>query len=389
MDAAILSVTDYERIRKNAVVLTKEEEKNQKKIFEEQKENKHAEARVNIYIKIQARRERLKEIDKNRTDKYQLSDIDKENLERNKVLVTQAKKLIEEDHDTVKEMNKMTLYAKVATIRDRQKEEQKYIHKEYKKQQMKMDLMMELERLKELRFQEERERQRKELQRQGSTVIIDQIKERELERLRQKEILERERQLMMKQISELEQEDIKIADAKKEQSAKLSKEVIEANKEAIEAKERKKIEEREFELKVLQYNLEKARREEEELAEKKRLQDEKEKEVQKLREKQERFKDKQAELDAIRAKRAYEDYERGAREKEKNEIIQRNNKVLLMLEANEKQKFDKELKLAEQAKQEESEYYKIVENQLKNLDFERKREEDRKTMRYDHNFELR
>ena len=60
-----------------------------------------------------------------------------------------------------------------------------------------------------------------------------------------------------------------------------------------------------------------------------------------------------------------------------------------MLEANEKQKFDKELKLAEQAKQEESEYNKIVENQLKNLEFERKREEDRKTMRYDHNFELR
>jgi hypothetical protein len=331
----------------------------------------------------------MKEIDKNRTDKYQLSDIDKENIEKNKVLLTQAKKLIEEDHDAVKEMNKMMLYAKVATIRDRQKGEQNYIEEESKKQLMKMDLMMELERLKELKFQEEREKIRKDQQRQGSLVIIDQIKERELERLRQKDILERERQLMMKQIAELEDEEKRIAESKKDQSSKLSKEVIEANKMAIDAKQRKKIEEREVELQILQYNLEKARKEEEELAEKKRLQEEKEKEVQKLREKQERFKDKQSELDAIRAKRAYEEYERAAREKEKNEIIQRNKKVLLMLEANEKQKVDKELKLEEQAKQEESEYHKIVENQLKNLEAERKREDDRKKMRYDHNFELR
>ena len=52
----------------------------------------------------------MKEFDKNRLDKYELSEIDRENMEKNKVLLTQAKKLIEEDHDTVKEMNKMILY---------------------------------------------------------------------------------------------------------------------------------------------------------------------------------------------------------------------------------------------------------------------------------------
>ena len=50
---------------------------------------------------------------------------------------------------------------------------------------------------------------------------------------------------------------------------------------------------------------------------------------------------------------------------------------------------DKELKLAEQAKQEEIEYHKIVENQLKTMEAEKNREEERKKMRYDHNFELR
>jgi len=54
-----------------------------------------------------------------------------------------------------------------------------------------------------------------------------------------------------------------------------------------------------------------------------RLQDEKEKETQKLREKQEKAKDQQSVMDAIRAKRAFEESDRNAREKEKQEILLR------------------------------------------------------------------
>lgn len=39
--------------------------------------------------------------------------------------------------------------------------------------------MMEIERLKDLQEQEEREKRRKEAQYRGASVIIDQIKERE------------------------------------------------------------------------------------------------------------------------------------------------------------------------------------------------------------------
>ena len=39
-------MSDYERIRKNAVVLTKDDERNQQKIINEQKELKQAEAKV-------------------------------------------------------------------------------------------------------------------------------------------------------------------------------------------------------------------------------------------------------------------------------------------------------------------------------------------------------
>jgi hypothetical protein len=101
-----------------------------------------------------------------------------------------AKIKLDEEDDSVKEMNKMVLYSKVATIRDRQKDEQKKIYEEYKQHDTKMDLLMELERLKELKFQEEREKVRKDQQRAGAMVIVDQIKERELEKLSGKEASE-------------------------------------------------------------------------------------------------------------------------------------------------------------------------------------------------------
>ena len=184
-------------------------------------------------------------------------------------LLAQAKQMMDEEHDLVKDMNKFVLYSKVATIRDRQLEEKKKIISEYKNQNSKMDLMMEYERLKELKFQEDRDRERKEHQKQGALIIIDQIKDKDMERLKQKEICERERHMIMKQMKELEEDDKRVAEMKKIQGAKLSKEVVEANNHAIDLKERRKMEEKGLELKIFQYNMEKIKKEEEELAEKK------------------------------------------------------------------------------------------------------------------------
>lgn len=60
-----------------------------------------------------------------------------------------------------------------------------------------------------------------------------------------------------------------------------------------------------------------------------------------------------------------------------------------MLDANEKQKLEKEYKLAEQGKQEQDEYQRIIEKQVKDLENERRKDEDKKRMRFDHNNELR
>lgn len=59
--------------------------------------------------------------------------------------------------DDVKQMNQMVLYSKVVTIRDKQLEENKKLEKEWIEEQKKLDLMMEIERLKVLQEEEERE----------------------------------------------------------------------------------------------------------------------------------------------------------------------------------------------------------------------------------------
>ncbi len=72
-----------------------------------------------------------------------------------------------------------------------------------------------------------------------------------------------------------------------------------------------------------------------------------------------------------------------------NEIIVKKKKVVELLEANEKQKLEKEYKLADQAKQEQEEYQRIIEKQIKDLENERRKEEEKKRIRFDHNHELR
>ena len=97
-------------------------------------------------------------------------------------------------------MNQMTLYAKVVTVRDKQLNENKQLEQDWVSEQKRLDLMMEIERLKALKAEDERERLRVEAQRRGAAVIIEQIKEREVMRVKEREQLEREQQQMVRTI---------------------------------------------------------------------------------------------------------------------------------------------------------------------------------------------
>ena len=104
-------------------------------------------------------------------------------------------------------MNKMVLYSKCVTIRDKQIEEKKQITESYKIQEKRKDLMIEIERLKQIKYYEELERQKKDELRKGHNIIVDQIKEREFERLKKEEERDREGYVAIKQLKEMQKED--------------------------------------------------------------------------------------------------------------------------------------------------------------------------------------
>lgn len=89
-------------------------------------------------------------MDQERSTKIKPSDLEIETKEKQLGLLAKAQKQLDEDHDDVKHMNQMVLYSKVVTIRDKQLEENKTLEENWNQEQKRLDLMMEIERLKGL-----------------------------------------------------------------------------------------------------------------------------------------------------------------------------------------------------------------------------------------------
>ena len=123
--------------------------------------------------KAKARKQRMAENDRNRSSKIAKSEFEVEDNAKAQTLLTKAQAQLDEEQDDVKHMNQMMLYSKVVTIRDKQLNENKRLEQEYLDEQKKLDIMMEIERLKSLKEHEEREQRRKEATRRGATVIVD------------------------------------------------------------------------------------------------------------------------------------------------------------------------------------------------------------------------
>ena len=226
-------------------------------------------------------------------------------------------KKVSRTDDAVQAMDKMCLNAKVYTVRDIQRKERKILDEIYKKKEAKLDLMQEMERLKEMKRVEDMENELKKMRQAGNKVVLQQIEDNKLARIKQKELEEKERIELLKRIEEENEKEKQKSILKAKENEKKLQESLEANRQAILLRQKKKMEEREEDLKREKYNKEKIERKEKLFQEKKQLEKEKELELQKLREKQEKAQDKRAELDAIRAKRAMEENEIKERMKEK------------------------------------------------------------------------
>ena len=129
-----------------------------------------------------ARKAKMVEMDKNRASKLPATDVEQREAQKAQGLLSKAQQQLDEEHDDVKHMNQMVLYSKVVTIRDKQLDENKRLESEWVDEQKRLDIMMEIERLKGLQAAEVREQQRVAAQKRGAEVIIDQIKDREVRR---------------------------------------------------------------------------------------------------------------------------------------------------------------------------------------------------------------
>ena len=303
--------------------------------------------------------------------------------------ILENENIISKEDDYVKQMDKMVLYAKVATIRDRQIIDKKKIEEINKKKEEKLDLLMELERLKDLKYREEEKEKLIKKQREGSLILKEQIKNIQHERELQKELIEKEGKEMKKLMEKIFEDEKKKKEQEKIKNEIRIKEFLEANRISILNKEKRKKEEKEEDIKIYEYNIEKAKKEEEMFQEKKRLEIKKELELSKLRDKQLKINDNKEELDSLRAKRTFEENERKIRKKEMDDMINKQKKINELIRDNKRQIEAKELILAEEAIKEKEQFNNIINEQIKEIDRLNEIEKKKKEQFVNHREELK
>ena len=277
------------------------------------------------------------------------------------------------NNEVVKAFDYLCRKAKAATIWDRQLDERKMMEGMFTNKEKRLDEMMELERLKEVKYLEQRENEKKLSRIQSQKAVIDQILENDKERNRKREQIEREKALMFKQLERLKEEDMKMAIRKKREAELKNKECTEALRILALNKKKKILEEKEEDLKIKKFNIEKNRQEEELIKEKKRIAMQREKEIQALREKQEKQNDKMGEINEEKAKRAQRETELKEIQREKEEKLKKEKMLKEIKECN-----DKQLSLRKKLLEQEIENDKKMMEKIK---MEAKKEEEEEKIR--------
>jgi hypothetical protein len=290
-----------------------------------------------------------------------LEDLEREATRQRHIAAAREK--IHEEVDEVKRMNQIVQGAKCVTIRDAQVLDKQSSKAERAEEQRRLDMMMELERLKALRMYEERELKRVEDRRKGAAVIRAQMDEREQERLLKQELRQQEQEAMLRHIQHMRAEDQREQVHKKEAARALMEDVALANAEQIRLKNRQRLMEVEEDRQIAAYVREKERREQELADEQARIKREKEHEIARLRATQERAQDKRAEVDALRARRAQEASDRELRQKEKDATARQAAINKDLAQARELQMREKAALLADQARAEMEEFDRIIATQ--------------------------
>lgn len=331
--AVVISAYELDRIKHEAVIKTEAEiqaDRERAEAIREEKEKKSKE-----------RKDKMRELEKRAAALAKKSDIEIADMARKQAIRDMAEKQIDDNFDVVKLLNSMAQRAAAFTIRDQQLEEKHRLELQQKEFEKKMDMMIELDRLKDIQRREEEETYKRSKRVEDRKVINEQIEQRQRQRLIQLEAREQENQAMRNLMKKYEDEDVRTAERRKVEIEKSRVEVIKANEDAIRRKKEARLQEKKEMEDILIYQAQKdaelAKREEEEAA----IERVKKERQAKLLAQQERAQNNAGKLDELRARRAAEEKERLERAKEKTEAMKRKDEMKVLLESRAKQAMDK------------------------------------------------
>ncbi|CAM9608694.1 unnamed protein product [Ectocarpus fasciculatus] len=307
-----------------------------------------------------ARKQRMLEMEVEAKKKALKSDIEVERMAHDQMVKKMATEKLDANNDLVKMLNSLGARAAAFTIRDKQLAEKDRREGSEKVYDERMDMIMELDRLKDLTKRDAEEQAKKCKRVEDRKVITEQIEARQRAKLIRLEAREQENRAMLGVIQRYADEDKAAAEKKAIEVRQARAAVMAANEAAIEMRRSAKQREVEEVESILAYQAmkdEEMRLREVEEAEKKQMMKERQ---QKLLEGQLRDMDKQAELDELRARRAAEEKEREMRHRERF-AAEKRRKDVTQLQADRKRQADmKKAQLAKEAELEEGEYEAAV-----------------------------
>ena len=349
----VISKDQLHRMQKTAL--------NKDSLTEEEEKKRQAEERERVRERAQAMKAQMRAMDAEQLRrKQELLGEDCEQQRSKNELQSRIESLQQAQIDEIKYMSLLENDTRCVFVREQQLTEKREALKQNIEEVKRLDLIMEVGRLKKVRDEEEKERRRRELEKEGRRVIIDQIQDNHLKRLKQMDEQAIEAQEMVAHAQRLKEEELQRELERKARKAETLAEIVRTNHEAMHHKRVLLAQEKEEDDKIMHYLKQKALKEEELQREQQRLHDLKEKEIALLREKQEKAMDRQMELDQLRAKRARQKEERLAREREQAQAelaVQRN---LELKKSRQEQIAEKHQKIFEQALRDKQEYDRII-----------------------------
>lgn len=191
---------------------------------------------------------------------------------------------------------------------------------------------------------------------------------------------------MLKNIEQQKEAELRAIVEKKERVKRLQEEAAACNRAAITAKEEARRREKALEQEIVEFQKRRDAKEAELLAEKAREREEREREIQRLREQQEKASDRQAEIDAIKAKKVQEQHELKVRATEQAARDKKQRLLKGLEDARITQFREREEKLVEQARVEREDCLKQLEKQ-RAAELEEKRQKETRLLLFKQNQE--